>query len=78
MFLSVLAKICDRFPVSDHASASTASAVLKNNGTIDEQNKELNIDRSKVKRKPEKERRNNQSFQTRSALQALYFDGKKR
>ena len=45
---------------------------------IDEQNKDLTIDRSKVRQEYEKERFNNQSFQTCSVVQALYFDGKKR
>ena len=45
---------------------------------IDKQNKDLIIDRSKVRQECEKERFNNQSFQTCSVVQALYFDGKKR
>ena len=57
-----LAKICDRFSMSDRAGAFIASAVLKNFGIIDGQNKELIIDRSKVRREREKERRHNQSF----------------
>ena len=76
--LSVLAEICDQFPVFDHVGACVASAVMKDNEIIDEQNKDLIIDKSKVNREHEKEKCNNQSFLTRSAVQALYFDGKKR
>ena len=39
---------------------------------IDKQNKDLIIDRSKVRQECEKERFNNQSFQTCSVVQALY------
>ena len=75
MSLSVPAKMCDRFHVSDRACASVASAVLKNNGIIDEQNNELIIDRSKIKREREREIHNIQSFRV---VSTLYFDGKKR
>ena len=54
MSRSVLAKICDPFPVSNRAGTSVAFAVLKDYGIIDEQNKELIIDKSKVKREHEK------------------------
>ena len=77
MSLPTLAKICDRFSVSDQAGASIASAVLKDYGTVYRKNKNLIIDRSKVRREREKERRHNQSFQTPSSVQGLYFDGKK-
>ena len=58
MSLLVLAKICDPFSVSDCPRASISFAVLKDNRTIDEQNKELTIARSKVKRQRKKDRRN--------------------
>ena len=45
---------------------------------IDEQNKDLSIDRNKIREECEKERCNNHSFQTCSVVQALHFDGKKR
>ena len=45
---------------------------------IAKQNKDLIIDGSKVRQECEKERFNNQSFQTCSVVQALYFDVKKR
>ena len=77
MSLPTLAKICDRFSASDRAGASIASAVLKNCGIVHGKNKNLIIDRSKVRREREKERRHNQSFQTPSSVQGLYFDGKK-
>ena len=77
MSLPTLAKICDRFSVSDRDGASIASAVLKDYDIIDGQNKELIIDRSKVGREREKERRHNQNFQTPLGVQGLYFDGKK-
>ena len=77
MSLRTLAKICARFSVSDRACASAASILLKNYGIIDGQNKELIIERSKVRWKREKERRHNQSFQTPSSVQGLYVDGKK-
>ena len=47
-------------------------------GIIDKQNKDLIINRSKVRQECEKERCNNQNLQTCSAVQALYFDRKKR
>ena len=78
MSLHTLAKICDRFSVFDRAGASIASAVLKDYGIIDGQNKELIIDRRKVEREREKERRHDQSFQTPLSVQGLYFDEKKR
>ena len=61
--LSPLPKIFAQFSVSDGAGASIAFAVLKDYGIINEQNKELIIDRSKVRRKRKKERSPNQSFQ---------------
>ena len=77
MSLPTLAKICNQFSLSDRDSASTAFAVLKDYGIIDGQNKELIINRSKVRRECEKERRHDQSFQTPSSVQGLYFDGKR-
>ena len=77
MSLPTVAKICDPFSVSDRAGASIASAVLKDYGIVHGKNKNLIIGRSKVKREREKERRHNQSFQTPSSVQGLYFDGKK-
>ena len=56
---------------------SIVSAELQDCGIIDGQNKELIIDRSKVRQEPEKERQNNQSFQTPSSVQGLHFDRKK-
>ena len=55
MCLSLLVKMYNRCFVSDRAGASIASAVLKHNEIIDEQNKELTIDRRKVKRERKKE-----------------------
>ena len=54
--------------MSDRAGAYIASAVLKDYGIIDGQNKELIIDRSKVKWERKKERRHNQNFQTPSSV----------
>ena len=59
MSLSVLPKLIDQHPVLDRAGVSMAFTLLKDNGIIDEENKELIIGRSKVKQEREKERRNN-------------------
>ena len=77
MSLPTLAKISNRFCVSGRAGASTAIPMLKTMALQMEKNKELIIDRRKIRRKREKKRRYNQSFQTPSSLQGLYFEGKK-
>ena len=77
MSLPTLAKICDRFSVSDRAAAKITSARLKDYGIIDGQNKELIIERSKVRRECEKKRRHNQSFQTPSSVRGYYLTEKK-
>ena len=76
--LFVLAEICNQFSVSDRVWPFIAFVVMKDYGIIVKQNRELIIDRKQVKREREKERLNNQGFQTLSAVQALYFDENKR
>jgi hypothetical protein len=75
--LSVLARTCDRYAVSDRAAAAIASAVLEDVGVITNEDKTSVIDRSKLRRERHKKRKKLQHEQTLDVLRGLYFDGRK-
>lgn len=79
MPLSKLALACDRTGVSDRSAASIASAVLQDVGIIHKEDTTKVIDRMKVRRQREKNRKKLQKrdMENTELLQGLYFDGRK-
>lgn len=75
--LPSLASICDRTGVSDRAAASIASAVLQDVGVISPSDKDMVIDRMKVRRERTRNRDQVISRQSQRLISALYFDGRK-
>lgn len=75
--LNEVAKIADRYNVSNRVAAAISTAALVDAGVINDQNINLVIDKNKVSRKRIKEREyqaNNISF---DGIKAIYFDGRK-
>lgn len=73
--LPKLAKICDRFGVSDRAGAAIATAVLEDFGFVSQRESTHVIDRYKLRRE-RKFSRDNLTV-TNGPIQTLYFDGRK-
>lgn len=74
--LTLAAEVADRYHASDRAAAAIATAVLVDVGLINESDKKLVIDKSKMQRARVKKRQweeANVSFDG----QALFFDGRK-
>ncbi|CAH0551110.1 unnamed protein product [Brassicogethes aeneus] len=70
--------IQDRYGVSDKAGAAIASAVLEDYRIINIDDNQNIIDRYKVRRARDNERKKLQKVQTEShSLRGLYFDGHK-
>ncbi|CAH1098823.1 unnamed protein product [Psylliodes chrysocephalus] len=74
--LTTLAKVCDRYGLSDRAAAAVATAVLHDLGIVFNANAKNVIDRSKLRRAREQPRK---SFTQNSSetFKAIYFDGRK-
>lgn len=68
--------IADRYNLSDRAFAAIASGVLVDVGLINDDNKELVIDRSKVRRERLATRKANSTIHNLCCGEALFFDGK--
>jgi len=73
--LPKLAKLCDRFGVSDRAGASIATAVLEDCGVVSQTESGDVIDRYKLRR--ERKLARERSSDTIALVEALYFDGRK-
>ncbi len=77
--LPSLARISDRYGVSDRAAAALASSVLEDVGLIQSKDKSMVVDRSKLRRERNRTRdqmvKQSQSHVT--SLRGLYFDGRK-
>jgi hypothetical protein len=76
MRMPSLAVACDRTGVSDRSAAMIASAVLQDVGIINEEDTNLVVDRSKVRRERTKMRTELQKSDTEPVI-GLYFDGRK-
>jgi hypothetical protein len=75
--LPTLAVTCDRYGISDRASAAIASAVLTDVGFISKEDRTRVIDRSKVRRERKRKREMLQLQAQNHTLRGLYFDGRK-
>lgn len=74
-----LARMCERYQLSDRAAAAIANSVLQDVGLISETNKSMVIDRSKLRRERDKcreEIREEEKVNTQF-VDAVYFDGRK-
>lgn len=69
--LTNLAKICDRYGISDRAGAAIANATLSDYGIISNQNMDLAVDRSKLRR--ERTRCRNQAQEEDKTLFVVGF-----
>lgn len=78
MDMSLLAEVCDRTQVSDRAAALIASATLKGAGLISESERELVIDRNRIRRGRSNERAKKLAAPaTKGPLVTLYYDGRR-
>jgi len=65
---------CDRFGFSDRSAAAIGNALLQDVGLISQENKQMVLDRNKVRR----ERARSRSAESKvTEIRALFFDGKK-
>lgn len=71
-----LAKICDRYGLSDRSAAAVATAVLQDFGIVTKAIQTQVIDKNKLRRAREKSRKNYHNTEV-PHLKALYFDGRK-
>ena len=76
---SNLARMCERYQLSDRAAAAIANSVLIDVGIITEDDKTCVIDRSKVRREKEISRQEIQKEEQQNFrfVNAIYFDGRK-
>lgn len=74
--LPTLAKVCDRYGLSDRSAAAVATAVLHDLGIVSTDNTKNVIDRSKLRRAREQSRKGFIHNSTET-LKAIYFDGRK-
>jgi len=75
--LTQLAKVCERYGVSNTAAAAIATATLMDYGIVTENDKSQVIDSKKVWRSREKIRNKLRSSLTNINLKGIFFDGKK-
>jgi len=75
--IPTVARVCDRYGVSNTAGAAIATATLIDYKIISNDNKDQVIDRNKLWRQREKNRKEILSIQreSKSAIKAIYFDG---
>ena len=74
-----LARICERYQLSDRAAAAVANSVLVDVGLVTEDDKTRIIDRSKLRRKRERCRNEIRSKEQQNfgLVNAVYLDGRK-
>ena len=74
-----LAKIAERFQISDRAAAALANAVLKDVGLVTENDKKLVIDKNKLRRERQKYREDIRQNQSKffHMINGVYVDGRK-
>jgi len=72
-----LAKVCERYNLSDRAGAAVATCDLQNIGMIDKENFSVVIDRSKLRRERKRYRKETQETEHFKYVNGLYFDGRK-
>lgn len=75
--LPTLATVLDRYKVTDRIGAAIASATLQDIGLVNETNKRMIIDPSKVGRARHQQRSCLQNKINFNAIKGLYFDGRK-
>lgn len=77
--LPTVARICDQFGLSDRTAAAVTSAVLQDVGLITDNNTNLVIDRSKVRRARQKNRSDMKTkfIASSTEVKGLFFDGRK-
>lgn len=75
--LPALAQACDRHCVSDRCAAAIASATLQDFGLIQEGELQNVVDRSKIRRARQSQRRKLQCIKKLNGLRSIYFDGRK-
>ena len=76
LYLSNLARECDRHGVSDRCAASLASAFLQDEGMVNMNDKSKVIDKNKIRRERIKVRRQ-ERLNFSSKICGLYFDDRK-
>ena len=79
MIWSNLAKMSERFQISDRAAAAIANSVMQDLGLITDDDKTYVIDRSKLRRERERcraeiRKKEQENFKL---VNAIYFDGRK-
>lgn len=72
--LPTVARVCDRFGISDRAAAALSTAVLEDMRLISSDKSEV-IDKNKIRREKKKERKSLTHYP--QSINALYFDGRK-
>ncbi|KAJ2945333.1 hypothetical protein O0L34_g9424 [Tuta absoluta] len=72
-----LARICDRYGVSNRSAAAITTAVLEDLGLVSSEEKSLVVDKSKLRRARNKVRNNLQTSIPDLKLEGIYFDGRK-
>lgn len=77
ILVPTLAKVCDRYGLSDAAGAATANSIMQDLGLISTDKPQLVIDRCKLKRAREKSRLELQQQTKHIDLYSVYFDGRK-
>ena len=75
--LSSTALTCDRFGISDRATAAIASSVLKDDGIITKSDTTRVVDKSKIRRERARTRSSLKDSESNIILRGLYFDGRK-
>jgi hypothetical protein len=76
--LPKLAKICDRYGISDRAGAVIATAVLEDLGIVSQSTPTNVVDRYKLRRERELTRKcTMDTAETHDSIQTLYYDGRK-
>ena len=74
-----LARMCERFQISDRAAAAIANSVMQDLGLITDDDKTYVIDRSKLRRERERCRAvfREKEHENFKLVNAIYFDGRK-
>lgn len=74
--LPQVARVADRYKISDRAAAALSTAVLVDVGVINDQNTNMVIDKNKIRRKRIKERNDQIEIVSFEGIRAIYFDGR--
>jgi len=74
-----LARICDRYQVSDRAGAAIATSVLKDHGIVSSKDSTFVVDKNKLRRERERQRKviQKEEQQTIHLINGFYIDGRK-